>query len=981
MTVPPRQGPPYRRPSDQTRDGDPPRSFALLNAAPDAMVVADREGRIVFVNAPFEELFGYLAADIVGRPIEVLVPDAMREGHEHRRDRFWNDPRARARVSRPDLYAETRKGRRFPIELSVSILRSGEDSFLVAAIRDVSGRVSTEQSLTRSKSSLDELNNNLVALLESTDDLVYFKDKNYCYTAVSQSFADLTGHEYWRDLVGKTDFDVFAPEHAEVYRRNDERVIHGGAEFSALEEPYYDRNGQICWAITDKKPIFDNFGGVVGLFGISKDITALKRTAEELAQARDTAIDSALRHQRRLVAASREAAQRRQVFMDATDPILIEDLTGRIIDLNREAERTYGWTRAELIGRPVTTIVPPERHEQAGALLKRCLSGEEVRNVEGLRWSKDGTVQTVLATLSRLTDDDGNIVSVATIAKDITALKEAEAKLQEHGRTLEKRVAERTRELRIAKEAAERATAAKSAFLATMSHEIRTPITGVNGMLELLELTALDGEQTGMVETIRDCAETLLAIINDILDFSKIEAGELHLEHIPFSLPAIIDGVQRVVAPAAAGKGLALAVDIDEAIFPILRGDPIRLRQVLFNLASNAIKFTDRGGVTIGVRCGQAANDHVQLRVEVTDTGIGIVSEKLDALFEPFTQADISTTRRRGGTGLGLAICRRLTGLMGGHISMESEVGKGTTVSVLLNLEKVTDPVEHMAAVTRYGQQDDQRPGGPASYPPPSIAEAERRGTLVLFAEDHETNRRVILQQLAKLGFAAEAVANGAEALKAWESRRYGLVLTDCHMPEMDGYMLSRAIRNAEARTGGHTPIVAITASALAEEARKCTAAGMDDYMTKPVSMRVLAEKLSLWIQPGRDEQASGIGGRSTKTERGPLDLSVLKQSVGSDPDVIQSLLDSFHQTSAADHADLAQALEDGHADVVAEVAHRMKGAARMVGAAELAAAAVAVETAARRADWPALEQAGGPLRRAVERVLKHLDSQAPRSP
>ena len=978
MTVPPRHQPARPGTSDRRGNGDPPPSFALLNAAPDAMVVADRQGRIVFVNTPFEELFEYRTPDILGKPVEVLVPASLRAGYEQIRDRCWNDPRARARVSRQDLYAETQNGRRFPIELSVSILRSGEESFLVAAIRDISSRVSTEESLIRSESSLDELTKNLVALLESTADLVYFKDKNHRFTAVSQSFAELTGHGHWRDLVGKTDFDVFASEHAEIYRKHEKGVIHDGAEIRALEEPYYDRNGQICWAITDKKPIFDNFGGVVGLFGISKDITELKRAAEELAQARDTAVDSARRHERRLVAASREAAQRRQVFMDATDPILIEDLTGRIIDLNREAERTYGWTREELIGRPVTTIVPPKRHEQAGGLLKRCLSGEEIRNVEGLRWSKDGTVQKVLVTLSRLTDDNGNVVSVATIAKDITALKEAEAKLQEHGRTLERRVAERTRELRIAKETAERATAAKSAFLATMSHEIRTPITGVNGMLELLELTELDGEQTGMVETIRDCAETLLAIINDILDFSKIEAGELHLEHIPFSLPAIIDGVQRVVAPAATQKGLSLTVDIDQTVFPILRGDPIRLRQVLFNLASNAIKFTDEGGMTISVGCDRAVGDRGLLRVEVGDTGIGIAPEKLESLFEPFTQADISTTRRRGGTGLGLAICRRLVGLMGGHISMESEVGKGTTVSVLLNLETVTDPAERMAAVSRFGPQEDRRPAGPFSYAPPSVAEAERRGTLVLLAEDHETNRRVILQQLAKLGFAAEAVANGAEALKAWESGRYGLVLTDCHMPEMDGYMLSRAIRDAEAKTGGHTPIVAITASALAEEARKCTAAGMDDYMTKPVSMSVLAEKLSSWIRPGRDEEASGIIRRTAKPERGPVDLSVLKQSVGSDPEVIRSLLASFQQTSVADHADLTKAVDGRDVDVVAEVAHRMKGAARMVGAAELADAAHAMETAARRADWPAVKQAEGSLRQALERALKHIESGTP---
>ncbi len=935
------------------------------------MVVADRAGRIVFVNAPFEELFGYGAADIVGEFVEVLVPTALRTGHERKREDFWSDPRARARVSRQALYAETRTGQRFPIELSVSILKDGGQSYLVAAIRDISIRVSTEESLTRSETNLEELSKNMVALLESTADLVYFKDRNFQFTAVSQSFAELTDYGHWRDLVGKSDFDVFAREHAEVYRANDEHVIRGATEIKALEEPYHDRAGRQCWAITDKKPIFDNAGAVVGLFGISKDITELKRTADELTLARDSAIDSARRHQRRLAVASREAAQRRQVFMDAADPIVIEDLTGRIIDVNREAERTYGWTRDELIGRPVTMIVHPALRDQARALLQRCLGGEEIRNVEGLRWSKDGTVQEVLVTFSRLADDSGNTVSVATIAKDITALKRAEAKLQEHGRMLEKRVAERTRELQVAKDAAEHATAAKSAFLATMSHEIRTPITGVTGMLELLELTRLDGEQKGMVATIRDCAETLLAIISDILDFSKIEAGELRLEHIPFSLPGIIEGVRRVVAPAAAQRDLTLTVDIDDTIGPVLRGDPIRLRQVLFNLASNAIKFTDTGGVTISAAVESAMGDRLRLRLEVADTGIGVAADKLDALFEPFTQADISTTRRRGGTGLGLAICRRLVGLMAGHISMQSEVGTGTTVTVLLTLEPVTDPTERLAAVTRSEPQVERGQGWPGNQVPPSIAEAERRGTLVLLAEDHETNRRVILQQLAKLGYAAEAVANGADALKAWRGGRYGLVLTDCHMPEMDGYMLARAIRDAEAKSGGRTPIIAITASALAEEARKCREAGMDDYMTKPVSMAVLNEKLSSWVQPGREGDAPQVAGPA---EQAPVDLSVLKQSVGPDPEVIRSLLASFRDASAEDRADLADAIARQHMAAVTEVAHRMKGAARMIGAAELAAAALAVETAARRLDWPTVDRAKDALQQAHERVLRHLD-------
>ena len=938
---------------DLTSPSDP--AFNLLNAAPDAMILVGRHRIIEFVNQQFETLFEYRAASVVGRSIDILLPPELRACHARHVAAFWTAPERRPMSTRRGLHAMTSRGERLPVEISLGPLERDGEQLVLVSIRRASQRPKLDAALAESEADLRRLTMDFMALLESTGDFVYFKNRDHQFTAVSQSLAEATGHGHWRDLIGKTDFDIFPKDHAQRSFAAERHVIEHGSGIAGLETCYRNGDGDLRWVISDRKPLRNSDGAVVGLFGISKDVTDLKKAAAALAAARDSAVE--------------EVAQRKQVFMDATDPILIEDLSGRVIDLNRAAERAYGWSREQLIGKSVKAIVPSERHHHADELLRRCLDGEEIRSVEGLRRSKTGAEFAVLLTLSRLTNDAGEPVAVATIAKDITALKRAEAELQEYSRTLEERVAERTRELRTAKDLAERAAAAKSVFLATMSHELRTPINGVTGMLELLALTDLDPEQRGMLGTIRGSADTLMRVIDDVLDFSKIEAGELRLEIEPLDLPTVINDVQRVMSPAAARKSLLLVVDIGAGVQPVVRGDPVRLRQILFNLISNAIKSTVDGKVAIRARARAVADDRQQLTIQVEDTGVGVRPDKLDKLFKPFNQGDNPTTRRRGGTGLGLAICQRLVGMMGGAISMESEVGKGTVVTIVLTLDVVTDPDEQRRATelaTVYGEASEES----LYRQPPTIGEAERSGRLVLVAEDHETNRRIVMQQLAKLGFAAEAVTSGAEALDAWRSGRFGLLLTDCHMPDMDGYMLARRIRQIEATQGGHIPIVAVTASAMSGEADKCRDAGADDYMAKPVPMHVMARKLSRWIQPG-------VGGDMTEAvaPARSIDTTFLKELVGSDPTELRELLVRFRQTSMSDLVALRQAVGERRADEVAEVAHRIKGAASVVGARELSQSAADTEAAGRCKDWSEIEVAVERLCHAFGQVDEQLDA------
>ncbi len=570
-------------------------------------------------------------------------------------------------------------------------------------------------------------------------------------------------------------------------------------------------------------------------------------------------------------------------------------------------EQVWGRTRESLYGDPMSwpASIHPDDVEKARAAFARQIQGEPIESDYRIR-TPAGQEKWIRDRAFPIRDQAGQLVRIVGIADEITEAKRYE------------------KELIQAREGADAANRAKSRFLANMSHEIRTPMNGVIGMLQLLVGTELSAEQFGFAQVAQSSGKALLGLIDDILDLSKIEARKVTLENLNFNLRHTVEDVVQLLSVQASAKGVGLRLTISPQIPLILRGDAYRVRQVLTNLAGNAIKFTERGEVTVDAKLDSELPGAAIVRFAITDSGIGIRPEQAAQLFSPFTQADASTTRKYGGTGLGLAICKQLVEMMGGSIGVDSHEGQGSTFWFTLQLE-----------LPQASEQHEERRSENAV---PQDGMARRVGTgrvtagSILVAEDNATNREVALAQLKKLGYHAVAVPNGAEAVQAIERGSYDLVLMDCEMPVMDGYEATRLIRVDRP----DFPVIALTADAMSGDRDRCISEGMSDYLAKPVDLERLAEVLAKWLsRPDAEQPPEPI-----------FDEDSLVRRLMGDRELASAVLKGFIQDVPTQLNNLRQRLDAADAPGARSVAHTLKGASATVSAQSLQALAAAMEQA-----------------------------------
>ena len=882
----------------------------------------------------------------------------------------------------------------------------------------------------------------LDAIAQCSPDAIYAKDLQGRYLYFNRAAAALCGRES-HEMIGRDDAFIFGPEEVAQIQAVDRQILASG-EITSYEVDRPTAVGVRSFHAT-KGPLRDAQGQVIGSFGFSHDITQRRQSEEQLRQLS-------------------------QAVEQSSESIVIADLQARIVYVNAATLDSSGYTRQELLGANMRLLqsgrTPPQTYaDMWGAL------------ASGLPWKgllfnrrKDGSEYVEFAAMTPVRTPQGRITHFIAVKEDVTEKQRMGAELDAYRSHLEDLVGQRTAELAQAKRVAESANAAKSSFLATMSHEIRTPMNGIVGLVEVLQASPLNNEQDELLRSVRESAFALLKILDGLLDFSKIEAGCLVLEHARVDLRALCEGACDALKASATDRELLLKVFVDPALPAAVMTDALRMQQIINNLVGNAIKFSAGlprpGRVSLRVDSPRTG----VLRLSVADNGIGMDAAALARVFDPFVQAEDSTTRRYGGTGLGLSIVQKLVQAFGGSIEAHSVPDQGSRFVVQMPLQpapSAPDPdgtielpqvdchlllgddgleqdwsrylqatgagvyvwpdaatlraglyVEPSAdgvlllgdalppaaqadarqlaeasgvGLVRVGRGTRRKPYRDAAGDlrididalhrdtlllavaisagrgsPALPAEGERaaasagprgeplptRGQRVLVAEDNPVNQTVLRLQLRMLGLDSDVATDGLQALDMWRSGRYAMLLTDLHMPGLDGCTLVERIR-AEATGPGRAPIIAVTASASDDERARCRAAGMDDYLGKPFVIERLAELLRRWL-PGTVAVSTAPGEAAEGAGDAVLDEGALPKLVGPDPVVLQRIRREYLEASQGSADALREAVARGRWADASAVAHRLKSSSRAVGAVQLANLCAAIEDAVR-GDEPAL--------------------------
>ena len=774
----------------------------------EGLLVAKPDGELILVNPALAQMFGYGEDELLGQTVDILVPEAQRQGHRLQRERYHRSPaQAQALMSRLNLRGCRKDGSEFAIELSLGSLNIDGVDYVLATLSDVTERSLAEELLKASERRL-----RLALDAARAGSWEWFVDSNNSFWSDELwALYDMEPHsvtpsyDAWRQVVHPADL-------AEV-----EACIASaraqGERFEAEWRLNLPDDASPRWLLSIGQPVCDEEGRLRSYIGIIIDVTA-RRLAEEGRRQSDAMLAT--------------------ILDNVGACIYIKDTDYRYTYANGAVCRLFGVEREQIVGCGDEAYLDAATARLLRDNDRRVIEGgERIEIEENSVDVRTGEPRSYISIKLPLRRDDGHIYALCGISTDITERKRAEQELQRHRQNLESLVEARTHELQQAKEAAESANRAKSAFLANMSHEIRTPLNAVLGMARIMQRDGVSSTQAEQLGKIDGAAQHLLGVINDILDLSKIEAEKFILEEGEFALDGVAANVAAMIHDRLTAKGLRLRVDA-ESLPHLLRGDGTRFTQALLNLASNAVKFTESGTITLGLRVEERQGDALRVRAEVCDHGIGIPADVLPKLFRPFEQGDASTTRRFGGTGLGLAITRRLAELMGGEAGGSSAVGLGSTFWFTAWL-----------GVGRSVQQAS--PDDSASDSAETVLRKEHSGAQILLVEDEPVNQEVAKLFLFDAGLDVAVAGNGAVAVAMAAGSSFDLILMDMQMPEMDGLEATRRIRALPAYQ--QVPIIAMTANAFAEDRAQCMAAGMDDFLSKPVDPDRLFSTILRWLR------------------------------------------------------------------------------------------------------------------------------------
>ncbi len=867
---------------------------AILNSAYFSSIATDEKGVIQIFNAGAERMLGFAALDVVNRvtPADISDPREL-IARAASLSLELNTPIApgfealvfKASRGIEDIYELTyirKDGSRVPAIVSVTALRDAQKNIIGYLLigTDNTARKQVEAAQALFDQRLRDSTGRLQAILDTVVDGVFTIDEH--------------GNVETLNPAGERIFGYTA---AQVVGHNIKMLLPGD-----------------CHAEHDNYLEHCRNTGEAGVIGVRREVLGRRKDGSRFPL--ELALNEMkLGGERRYTGIARDLSERKQAeeqlnlfFTLSLDILGIWTSDGYFTRVSPAFSKTLGWSAEEILARPLVEFVhPDDRAATLREIEKMANSGENVLQFENRYLHKDGSVR-VLSWRSVLYE--GGVAFSS--ARDVTGVREAEQAV----------------------------VATKDAFLATMSHEIRTPLNGLLGMLELLSLWELDGEQGETLEIARDSGRSLVRIIDDILDFGKIAAGKLEIRTSPVSIRQLLRRTINTFHAVASAKDLILKQTVDPRISPSLLADPMRVSQILNNLVSNALKFTTEGHVELRAELLGRQDGADTIRLSVKDTGIGMEPEVQQRLFQPFEQASASTAGLYGGTGLGLSISRRLAEMMGTTIEVKSALGEGATMSVTLTL-----PISQTAPL-------DLDTKAMKTVSPLIEASAPGAGPLVLAVDDHSTNRTLLARQIVALGLRVQTAVDGEEALAVWQRSERGdiaLVLTDCNMPQLDGYGLSRAIREIEAREGRpRTPVIAWTANVLPAAVALCHAAEMDDILTKPAGLAALKKALSKWL-PFTAQQPAGLDGAvDVEASAAPIDLVELNKIAATATDRAEILLDFITQTRS-DLTALHSAVAMQNLPARVRIAHRMKGSSRMVGARDLAAACEAMERAVAR--------------------------------